>query len=77
MAWEEGLVYPAQGHVRRRRLALWVWYRGDRFQGWQSQRTGRSVQETLVGGTGDPRCLGPSPWPRVAPTAASTPAASR
>jgi tRNA pseudouridine38-40 synthase len=24
-----------------------VWYRGDRFQGWQSQRTGRSVQETL------------------------------
>src|SRR5678815_5283071 len=32
----------------RRRLALWVWYRGDRFQGWQSQRTGRSVQETLV-----------------------------
>ena len=43
-----GLVYPAQGHVRRRRLALWVWYRGDRFQGWQSQRTGRSVQETLV-----------------------------
>jgi tRNA pseudouridine38-40 synthase len=33
--------------VRRRRLALWVWYRGDRFQGWQSQRTGTSVQETL------------------------------
>jgi len=24
-----------------------VWYRGDRFQGWQSQRTGRSVQEAL------------------------------
>jgi tRNA pseudouridine38-40 synthase len=24
-----------------------VWYRGDRFQGWQSQRTGTSVQETL------------------------------
>jgi len=24
-----------------------VWYRGDRFQGWQSQRTGLSVQETL------------------------------
>ena len=34
--------------MRRRRLALWVWYRGDRFQGWQSQRTGRSVQETLA-----------------------------
>ncbi|HVP59225.1 MAG TPA: tRNA pseudouridine(38-40) synthase TruA [Myxococcaceae bacterium] len=33
--------------MRRRRLALWVWYRGDRFQGWQSQRTGLSVQETL------------------------------
>jgi len=33
--------------VRRRRLALWVWYRGDPFQGWQSQRTGHSVQETL------------------------------
>ena len=41
------LVYPAGGQVRRRRLALWVWYRGDRFQGWQSQRTGTSVQETL------------------------------
>src|SRR4029453_19431080 len=25
-----------------------VWYRGDPFQGWQSQRTGGSVQETLV-----------------------------
>lgn len=24
-----------------------MWYRGDRFQGWQSQRTGRSVQEAL------------------------------
>ena len=36
------------GHVRRRRLALWVWYRGDRFQGWQSQRNGRSVQEALM-----------------------------
>ncbi len=24
-----------------------MWYRGERFQGWQSQRTGRSVQETL------------------------------
>ncbi|HZJ54089.1 MAG TPA: tRNA pseudouridine(38-40) synthase TruA [Myxococcaceae bacterium] len=34
--------------MRRRRLALWVWYRGAPFQGWQSQRTGRSVQETLV-----------------------------
>jgi tRNA pseudouridine38-40 synthase len=34
--------------VRRRRLALWVWYLGDPFQGWQSQRTGGSVQETLV-----------------------------
>jgi len=33
--------------VRRRRLALWVWYRGDRFQGWQSQRTSRSVQDAL------------------------------
>ncbi len=33
--------------MKRRRLALWVWYRGDRFQGWQSQRTGLSVQETL------------------------------
>ena len=26
---------------------LWVWYRGDRFQGWQSQGTGGSVQEAL------------------------------
>lgn len=33
--------------MRRRRLALWVWYRGDRFQGWQSQRAGLSVQEAL------------------------------
>lgn len=33
--------------MRRRRLALWVWYRGDRFLGWQSQRTGLSVQEAL------------------------------
>jgi tRNA pseudouridine38-40 synthase len=33
--------------VKRDRLALWVWYRGERFQGWQSQGTGRSVQETL------------------------------
>jgi len=50
--------------VRRRRLALWVWYRGDRFQGWQSQRTGRSVQETLEaalvarGGSGRPMAAG-------------------
>lgn len=38
--------------MRRRRLALWLWYRGDRFQGWQSQATGRSVQETLAAALG-------------------------
>ena len=36
--------------MKRDRLALWVWYRGDRFQGWQSQGTGRSVQEHLAAG---------------------------
>jgi tRNA pseudouridine38-40 synthase len=41
-----------------------VWYRGDRFQGWQSQRTGRSVQEALeaaltaLGVTGHPMAAG-------------------
>lgn len=38
--------------MRRRRIALWVWYRGEGFQGWQSQRTGRSVQETLAAALG-------------------------
>jgi tRNA pseudouridine38-40 synthase len=58
------LVYPAGGPVRRRRLALWVWYRGDRFQGWQSQRTGTSVQEALesalaaLGSAGRPMAAG-------------------
>ncbi|HSP19207.1 MAG TPA: tRNA pseudouridine(38-40) synthase TruA [Myxococcaceae bacterium] len=40
--------------MRRRRIALWVWYRGDRFLGWQSQGTGRSVQETLAAALGVP-----------------------
>jgi tRNA pseudouridine38-40 synthase len=33
--------------MRRRRLALWMWYRGERFNGWQSQGDGRSVQDAL------------------------------
>jgi tRNA pseudouridine38-40 synthase len=29
-------------------VALWTWYRGDLFQGWQAQPTGRSVQDVLA-----------------------------
>jgi tRNA U38,U39,U40 pseudouridine synthase TruA len=62
--------------VRRRRLALWVWYRGDGFQGWQSQRTRLSVQETLEAALAA-QGVEDVPWAPDAPTAGSTPAASR
>jgi len=33
--------------VRSSRLALWIWYRGECFRGFQRQREGPTVQETL------------------------------
>ena len=40
----EGIVYRRATAA----VALWTWYRGEGFQGWQSQPTGRSVQDTLA-----------------------------
>jgi len=34
--------------VKSVRVALWIWYRGDSFRGFQSQRIGPTVQETIV-----------------------------
>ena len=35
--------------VKTIRIALWVWYRGDFFRGFQSQLQGPTVQDSLVG----------------------------
>lgn len=37
-------------HVKLRRSALWIWYRGDGFHGFQWQKDGRSVQQALEEG---------------------------
>ncbi len=33
--------------MKRARCAAWVWYRGDRFRGFQAQPGGQTVQQTL------------------------------